>query len=68
MLLVWVVPGACGRLLTSLKSEKDVLAYPPARASSTPTLDNYHDVLFGSDLDRAEPRLQPDPRRRDHGR
>ena len=46
LLAVWVVPVAWG-LLTSLKTERDVLAYPP-KVVFQPTLANYHDVLFGS--------------------
>ena len=46
LLAVWVVPVAWG-LLTSLKTERDVLAYPP-RVIFEPTLANYRDVLFGS--------------------
>lgn len=42
---VWVVPVAWG-LLTSFKSERDVLAYPPLLVFE-PTLANYRDVLFG---------------------
>ena len=45
MLLVWVFPVAWG-LVTSLKTERDVLAYPPA-VIFEPTLANYHDVFFG---------------------
>lgn len=45
MLLVWVFPVAWG-LLTSLKTERDVLAYPPA-VIFEPTAGNYRDVLFG---------------------
>jgi ABC-type glycerol-3-phosphate transport system permease component len=43
---VWVVPVAWG-LLTSFKSERDVLAYPPLLVFE-PTLANYRDVLFGA--------------------
>ena len=46
LLAVWVVPVAWG-LLTSLKTERDVLAYPPT-VIFEPTLANYRDVLFGS--------------------
>jgi ABC-type glycerol-3-phosphate transport system permease component len=46
MLLVWTFPVAWG-VLTSLKTERDVLAYPPALAFE-PTLGNYRDVLFGA--------------------
>jgi multiple sugar transport system permease protein len=46
LLAVWVVPVAWG-LLTSLKTERDVLAYPP-RVLFEPTLANYREVLFGS--------------------
>ena len=34
-------------LLTSFKTERDVLAYPPVLVF-TPTLDNYREVLFGA--------------------
>lgn len=43
---VWVFPVFWG-LLTSLKTERDVLAYPPV-LFFTPTLANYREVLFGS--------------------
>ncbi|MEO5701411.1 MAG: carbohydrate ABC transporter permease [Casimicrobiaceae bacterium] len=46
LLSVWVVPVVWG-LLTSFKTERDVLAYPP-RFIFWPTLDNYREVLFGS--------------------
>lgn len=46
LLSVWVVPVAWG-LLTSLKTERDVLAYPP-KLLFEPTLANYREVLFGS--------------------
>ncbi|GMU71114.1 MAG: carbohydrate ABC transporter permease [Burkholderiales bacterium] len=42
----WVVPVLWG-LLTSFKSERDVLAYPPLVVFE-PTLANYRDVMFGS--------------------
>jgi ABC-type glycerol-3-phosphate transport system permease component len=42
---VWVFPVIWG-LLTSFKTERDVLAYPPAWLF-TPTLANYREVLFG---------------------
>lgn len=45
MLFVWVFPVAWG-LLTSFKTERDVLAYPP-QVIFTPTAGNYHDVFFG---------------------
>ena len=45
LLAVWVVPVAWG-LLTSFKSERDVLAYPP-KVIFTLMLANYHEVLFG---------------------
>jgi ABC-type glycerol-3-phosphate transport system permease component len=44
-LAVWAFP-VLWALLTSFKTERDVLAYPPAWIF-TPTLDNYRDVLFG---------------------
>ena len=43
---VWVFPVFWG-LLTSFKSERDVLAYPPV-LFFTPTLANYREVIFGS--------------------
>ena len=45
-LFVWVFPVAWG-LVTSLKTERDVLAYPPA-VIFEPTLANYREVLFGT--------------------
>jgi ABC-type glycerol-3-phosphate transport system permease component len=46
LLLVWSFPVLWG-LITSLKTERDVLAYPPVVVFS-PTLANYRDVLFGA--------------------
>lgn len=46
LLGLWIVPVAWG-LLTSLKTERDVLAYPPTVVFQ-PTLANYREVLFGS--------------------
>jgi multiple sugar transport system permease protein len=46
LLMVWVFPVLWG-LLTSFKSERDVLAYPPVLIFS-PTLDNYRAVIFGN--------------------
>ena len=46
MLAVWAFPVIWG-LLTSFKTERDVLAYPPVWLF-TPTLDNYREVLFGT--------------------
>ena len=43
---VWVFPVLWG-LLTSFKTERDVLAYPP-KFIFEPTLGNYHEVLFGT--------------------
>lgn len=43
---VWVFP-VLWALLTSFKTERDVLAYPPAIIFA-PTLDNYREVLFGA--------------------
>ena len=43
---VWVFPVLWG-LLTSFKTERDVLAYPPV-FFFTPTLANYREVLFGA--------------------
>ncbi len=45
LLAVWAFPVLWG-LLTSFKTERDVLAYPPV-VLFTPTLDNYRAVLFG---------------------
>ena len=45
MVLIWIFPVAWG-LLTSFKTERDVLAYPP-EVIFTPTLVNYRDVFFG---------------------
>ena len=43
---VWVYPVLWG-LLTSFKTERDVLAYPP-KFIFEPTLANYQEVLFGT--------------------
>lgn len=43
---LWVVPVLWG-LLTSFKTERDVLAYPPVWIFE-PTLANYREVLFGT--------------------
>ena len=43
---VWAFPVIWG-LMTSFKTERDVLAYPPKFIFS-PTLDNYREVMFGS--------------------
>ena len=43
LLSVWAFPVLWG-LLTSFKSERDVLAYPP-KGFFTPTLDNYREVI-----------------------
>ena len=45
LLTVWAFPVLWG-LLTSFKSERDVLAYPP-KVFFTPTLDNYRAVISG---------------------
>jgi len=45
-LTVWAFPVLWG-LMTSLKTERDVLAYPP-KFIFTPTLDNYREVIFGT--------------------
>ena len=45
-LAIWVFPVIWG-LLTSFKTERDVLAYPPVWLFR-PTLDNYREVIFGS--------------------
>ncbi|HEX7126400.1 MAG TPA: carbohydrate ABC transporter permease [Thermodesulfobacteriota bacterium] len=45
VLLVWSFPVLWG-LVTSLKTERDVLAYPPS-VVFTPTLDNYRSALVG---------------------
>jgi ABC-type glycerol-3-phosphate transport system permease component len=46
LLAVWAFP-VLWALLTSFKTERDVLAYPPVWIF-TPTLVNYRDVLFGA--------------------
>ena len=46
LLAVWAFPVLWG-LLTSFKTERDVLAYPPT-VIFEPTLDNYREVIFGS--------------------
>jgi len=46
MMVVWVFPVAWG-LVTSLKTERDVLAYPPTVVFD-PTAANYQDVFSGS--------------------
>lgn len=46
LLAVWALPVLWG-LLTSFKTERDVLAYPP-KVFFAPTLDNYRAVIFGS--------------------
>lgn len=46
LLLVWVVP-LLWAVLTSFKTERSILAYPP-EVIFTPTLRNYGEVLFGS--------------------
>jgi len=46
LLAVWAFP-VLWALLTSFKTERDVLAYPPSLIFE-PTLSNYRDVLFGS--------------------
>jgi multiple sugar transport system permease protein len=43
---VWIFPVLWG-LLTSFKTERDVLAYPPV-LFFTPTLANYREVIFGA--------------------
>ncbi len=45
-LAVWAFPVLWG-LMTSFKTERDVLAYPPVWFF-TPTLDNYREVIFGA--------------------
>jgi multiple sugar transport system permease protein len=45
LLAVWAFPVIWG-LLTSFKTERDVLAYPPT-VLFEPTLDNYREVIFG---------------------
>jgi len=45
LLAVWAFPVLWG-LLTSFKTERDVLAYPPT-VLFEPTLDNYREVIFG---------------------
>jgi ABC-type glycerol-3-phosphate transport system permease component len=46
LLAIWAFP-VLWALLTSFKTERDVLAYPPVIVFE-PTLRNYRDVLFGS--------------------
>jgi multiple sugar transport system permease protein len=46
LLAIWAFP-VLWALLTSFKTERDVLAYPPTVVFA-PTLANYRDVLFGS--------------------
>jgi ABC-type glycerol-3-phosphate transport system permease component len=46
LLAVWAFP-VLWALLTSFKSERDVLAYPPVWRFA-PTLDNYREVLYGT--------------------
>ena len=46
LLAVWAFP-VLWALLTSFKTERDVLAYPPT-VIFEPTLSNYRDVMFGS--------------------
>jgi multiple sugar transport system permease protein len=46
LLAVWAFPVVWG-LLTSFKTERDVLAYPPT-VFFQPTLDNYREVIFGT--------------------
>ena len=46
LLLVWVFP-LFWAVVVSLKSEVEVLAYPP-RVIFKPTLQNFHDAVFGS--------------------
>ncbi len=46
LLAVWTFPVIWG-LLTSFKTERDVLAYPPVWLFK-PTLDNYREVIFGT--------------------
>ena len=46
LLSVWAFP-VLWALLTSFKTERDVLAYPPV-VFFTPTLANYREVLFGA--------------------
>jgi ABC-type glycerol-3-phosphate transport system permease component len=46
VLAVWAFP-VLWALLTSFKTERDVLAYPPVLLFP-PTLDNYREVLFGA--------------------
>ena len=46
LLAVWTFPVIWG-LVTSFKTERDVLAYPPVWLFK-PTLDNYREVIFGT--------------------
>ena len=52
LLAVWAFPVLWG-LLTSFKTERDVLAYPP-KVLFEPTLDNYREVIFGALVDPAQ--------------
>jgi ABC-type glycerol-3-phosphate transport system permease component len=45
-LAIWVMPIVWG-LLTSFKTERDVLAYPPVWLFK-PTFNNYYEVIFGA--------------------
>jgi ABC-type glycerol-3-phosphate transport system permease component len=63
LLLVWSFPVLWG-LITSLKTERDVLAYPPVIVFS-PTLANYRDGAVRRDDDPAELGVEPDRRRID---
>ena len=45
-LAIWAFPVMWG-LMTSFKTERDVLAYPP-KFIFEPTLDNYREVIFGA--------------------
>ena len=45
LLIVWVLP-LIWAFIVSLKSEREVLAYPPS-VIFVPTMDNYADALFG---------------------
>ena len=62
-LAVWAFPVIWG-LLTSFKTERDVLAYPPVWLFE-PTLANYREVLFGASS--IVPNLVVELRRRDGG-
>ncbi len=56
-LAIWAFPVLWG-LMTSFKTERDVLAYPPV-VFFQPTLANYREVIFGAFVHPAQPVVQP---------